>query len=351
MWRKQIQHPPLTRRFEPRHLPDSAAGMLGGSSPIEQFLDALTSYGGDDQVLFVMLDSLDLHRAVRLHLWRIGQTGINVCHADSAQVWQDAVLTLANLLAHRQLNCGRHNGDLDMATELHASSTGCVIWPDYREAAGEGDTCRCRDRRRSLAQAKHEYGGLFEERGTVGGKGVKCRCNRSDCVICCHRRFESICDRLRRECVDAFGPSLVLLLTLTYRASSSLTSAQWMKRAHRDLDNLRARWRRKWGATPPHLWSLEFTAAGTPHFHIMIPSGSEEYLRLLHTWLSEAWTGITGVRREPGTGYQRAVRIDGPMPLAEAINYVMKSVESPTCNLPVPSGTPAFRRWARSRDW
>ena len=51
----------------------------------------------------------------------------------------------------------------------------------------------------------------------------KCRCNSSECVNCCWRRYWDICDRLHRDWRGAFGDGQALFLTLTYRASSALT--------------------------------------------------------------------------------------------------------------------------------
>ena len=348
LWTGQIlRQSPSGSSGPPLQPEDGSAGLLGGAGGFERFLGTISYRKGVDRALFVVVDSPGLHQATLHHLRRFGRANIHVCHTNGAEAWQDAVHTLTVMLAHRHLSCGSHNDDYVVEKTLQVPVTDPIMWTGDDKAAREGGACRCRYNRGSHHEAYREYGELYREQGPC----LECRCNRRDCVFCCHRRYVDLCERLTREWTDAFGPDNFPSLTLTYRASSALTPAEWLERAHRDLESLRARWRREWGAMPPHLWSLEFTVGGTPHFHIMIPRMGKESFERLKTWLPEAWVSITGVRRIPGTGHQHAVRISVRYSVRNAVYYLMKSVEDPTPNLPVPPGTPAYRRWARSQRW
>ena len=223
-------------------------------------------------------------------------------------------------------------------------NTGTSSGPDCHDAAHEGDSCKCGALRQSFAQAVKRLPGSKPRRYW------KCECNRADCPRCCLRRYWNICDTLHRDWVAAFGEGKAASITLTYRAASALTSTEWLERAHRDLRNLQARWRRQWGAMPHHLWSLEFTVAGTPHFHILMPWESLGHIRLLRTWLLRTWASVTGARPDPRTGHFYSVRVRVRKYLWKAINYLMKSVQRPLSSVAAP-GTPPFRRWGRSQHW
>ena len=317
----------------------------GNAGGFEDFLDAVVAGKRDDQALFLLVSSSSLHRAALLHQWRVGRVAMHVSHAISAEAWYEVVRRLADMMAQRQRHCGAHGDDHEVAMALEAPEPGYVVWPDCHDAAQEGDACQCRLLRQSLIQAAKQPWHKKKLRYR------KCRCNSSECANCCLRRYWYICSRLHRDWRGAFGDGQVLSLTLTYRASSALTPEEWLKRAHRDLVSLRARWRHGWGAMPPHLWSREFTTGDTPHFHILMPWEGSEYLKSLRRWLRTCWASITGASRNLRTGYAHLVKVLIKDNVEDAIQYLMKSVAFPRANRPVPPGTPSFRSWGCSQRW
>ena len=345
VWAKGVPRQLLPSPLETDYASDdhSPGGGSAGQRPFEDFLDAVATDARDGWELFLLVDSPGLHQVTLLRQWRAGQL-FHVGHAISTEAWYAAAHHLGDMMVQRGQGCGAHGDDHNLATALEASEHGYVVWPDCHDAAHEGDSCKCGALRQSFAQAVKRLPGSKPRRYW------KCECNRADCPRCCLRRYWNICDTLHRDWVAAFGEGKAASITLTYRAASALTSTEWLERAHRDLRNLQARWRRQWGAMPHHLWSLEFTVAGTPHFHILMPWESLGHIRLLRTWLLRTWASVTGTRPDPRTGHFYSVRVRVRKYLWSAINYLMKSVQRPLSSVAAP-GTPPFRRWGRSQHW
>ena len=345
VWAKGVPRQLLPSPLETDYASDdhSPGGGSAGQRPFEDFLDAVATDARDGWELFLLVDSPGLHQVTLLRQWRAGQL-FHVGHAISTEAWYAAAHHLGDMMVQRGQGCGAHGDDHNLATALEASEHGYVVWPDCHDAAHEGDSCKCGALRQSFAQAVKRLPGSKPRRYW------KCECNRADCPRCCLRRYWNICDTLHRDWVAAFGEGKAASITLTYRAASALTSTEWLERAHRDLRNLQARWRRQWGAMPHHLWSLEFTVAGTPHFHILMPWESLGHIRLLRTWLLRTWASVTGTRPDPRTGHFYSVRVRVRKYLWKAISYLMKSVQRPLSSVAAP-GTPPFRRWGRSQHW
>ena len=340
VWAKGVQLLPSPLETNCASDDHSTGGGSAGKCPFEGFLLAVATGARDDCELFLMVDSPGLHQATLMRQWRAGQV-FNIGHAISTEAWYAVAHHLDDMMVQRGKRCGAHGDDHDLAAALEESEHRCVVWPDSHDVAHEDDSCQCGVLRRSLAQAAKRLARRKPPRYR------KCECNRADCSKCCLRRYWNICDTLHRDWVAAFGKDSVAFVTLTYRASSAITPTEWLERAHRDMENLKARWRRQWRAMPHHLWSLEFTIAGTPHFHILIP---REDLRRLRTWLLRTWASVTGARPDPLTGYSHSVCVRKRKNLRRAVLYLMKSVQHPL-NWVAPPGTPPFRRWGRSQHW
>lgn len=326
-----------------------AGGGWGTAGAFGDFLDAIALSQHDDRVLFLMVNSPRLQQMGLLHQWRMGSGAIYTCRAANRDAWDDAVRRLAGMMVERQRECAAH-GDRDQSvTVLAGSERQCVVWTGChergREHGRQGIGCRCkslRDRRSDNAKKPFRW---LKNRSRRS-----CDCKNPNCWRCCKQRFETICKGLFVAWRKAGGNGRVVSITLTYRASSIPTTAEWLERARRNFASLRARWRRRWGAMPAHLVSLEFTAIGTPHLNLVIPWEGPEHLQVLLPWLRKCWVNIIGIGSNRSAEYKHAVHA-WIQKLDVAIRYALKLIEFPRNRRMLPPDTPRFRIWDRSRNW
>ena len=346
-WRDEV--PPIvwgqrkqSRRTSPApNQPDQSPGGGAAQAAFEDFLDDVARCARDDRELFLIVDGPRLHEVALRHQHRAGRMTMHVSHTVSTKAWRDIVKQLVDVMGRRQAGCTAHD---DCHTLAAVQRKRRVVWRDSHARAQETGACQCRHRRPNPGRSIRTW-------RTTPGQYRKCECNRPDCPDCCLRRYWNIVARLSQDWDAAFGSGPVLFITLTYRASSALTPAEWLRRARLDFKNLRRRWKRKRGEMPHYLWSLEFTASGTPHFHVMIPCEGDQDFQELRRQLPSSWRNIAAAGPNPGPGSQYSARVVKRESALDVIRYLLKSLQVPLSHRPAPAGTPPFRRWGRSRNW
>ncbi len=312
----------------------------------EDFLDAVIPKERNDRMVFLMVNNVELHRAALLHRWK-AQRAVTHVSRVVGEAWRAAMEQLRTMMTLRGARCRVHGDDRRMVPTLERLPRAFAVWANRHDGAQESSDCRCRSLRKSDALDRRYIGQSFKGKRRYW----KCKCNGADCANCSLRRYWRICADVTHAWHKDVRTGPVWWFTLTYRASKIFTTKDWLERAHRHLDSLRSRWRRRWGAMPPYLWGLEFTVAGTPHFHIMVPQRGHEDLRSLRTWLRKSWSDITGGGRNRTTGSGRLIRVDRRTEAARVIPYVLKSLQYPKSTRPVPPDMLHFRSWALSVDW
>lgn len=311
------------------------------------FLHAVTPHGREDRVVFLMVNDVELHRAALLHQWRAGKASTCVSRVVGVEAWRADMVQLHTMLALRRPRCAAHGDNRRLAPTLERLHRAYAVWPDRHDGAQESADCRCKSQREGDSLERREIRRSFRWKWHYS----KCECNGSDCPNCCLRRYWRICADVKRAWHEDVGTEPVWWFTLTYRASNRFNTKEWLVRAHRHLDNLWDRWRRRWGAVPPYLWGLEFTVAGTPHFHIMVPQQEHEDLTSLRRWLRESWSGITGGGRNRTIGSDHLIRVDKRTEAARVIRYILKCLAYPKSQRLVPPDTPRFRSWGLPLHW
>ena len=360
-WRNEVspfvwrQEPPHRRSIAPiaPHSPryHDVHHKRENPSAFGDFLDAVIPNAHEGRVLFLLVNSSRLHQLALMKQWRLGRNVMCISRADDADTWHRAAGSLAGMMAAREKECGDHGDGGQLFTLLAGPERGYTAFANRHERHHEGSSCRCAPsrRRRSLEQrnlVKAQMRGPKSRR--------RCRYHRrfhqSNCWNCCLRRYQDQCRSVIAEWRHEVGDGKVVRITLTYRASSDLEPKEWLERAHRDLNSLRARWRRIWMSMPPYLVAWEFTAKGTPHLNLVIPWESDEHLAVLRQWLPGCWASIVGAGRHWDTVNPYAVdfRVQG---VDAAVRYALKLIAVPRNRWPVPPGTPSFRSWERSRRW
>ena len=263
----------------------------------------------------------------------------------SSSSWHSAGLQLSTMMTLRWPNCEAHGNYRGLKAALRVLTPPYVIWVDYHDRPHLGATCQCLAQPKGLAGEQRRMSYLWRKL-----RYGKCRCNRRDCRDCCIRRFERLCAEVTAAWAKAIGRGKVAVITLTYRASAASTPGDWLRRARRDLARLREEWQRDWGGIPTHIWSVEFTLRGTPHFHVMIPWQDDQLPTEFGPWLRRTWSRIVGSGLSAVTRTTRAVHVKVWGTAWPAVRYLLKSVLFPWPARPVPPGTPRFRSWGCSRD-
>lgn len=179
-----------------------------------------------------------------------------------------------------------------------------------------------------------------------------CECNRRACANCCLRRYFRITDTATRAWQETLDPDGrgVLLITLTYRATVGMTGDRGLERARRHWPALKARWRRRWGAMPEHLRSLQWTENGIPHHHVIIPYRGAWHTRQLRAWLVSVWSDIIGEALPERGRRQYFVHVAYRRSVHRTISYALDDVWHPMDEV-APQGVGRYRRWSTSRGW
>lgn len=150
------------------------------------------------------------------------------------------------------------------------------------------------------------------------------QCLAVTCEQCERRKRRQLVQEIYHAWIHTYGQGWVMLVTMTYLPDARLTPADWLDIHRRHWDALRKRWEREKGV-PPALWSLEWTAFGTPHKHLAIPMQKGINLVELRMWLSNAWAAIAG--DQVGDVHIAVGR--GPGNIRRVIDYVLKDVREP----------------------
>ena len=336
-------------------------GELTSEAPegtFDRFIRKMEAAAHDHQALYLVVDDAVSQREVFLRHWRQGRPRWVVVRTANRESWRQLAQQVSDDLTIRTAACPAHQQCPDLSKVLYTPGGASVVWPD--QPAGSEPDCACDPK----AWSREE---LFQRRPPQWRLSLKvlrrhywpCRCNRKECRNCRLRRYYDLCRRVREEWLWRFGTGQVLFITLTYRQSSGLTPGQWLKRARRDLDRLRYRWKRDWGRMPHHMWSLQWTKAGTPHLHILMPWESSQRGKFVSKWLRPTWADIAGIRDFKGTrdGYQGKTRRSSGFRycvkamlasgISGLVEYILQHTILPF-DLMAPIGTPRYRSWGRS---
>ena len=338
-----------TGRFTASHFGHvhSTSGGAEIPSSFDDFLHAVTPReSGDRRELFLAVNCPQLHKAALLRQWKAGGERVHVRRFVSSGSWHAAGRQLVTMMALRWPHCGVHGNYRGLEAALRKLNQPYVIWPDPHDRSKASMSCQCRAEPHDLASERSQMPSRLWRKLWYG----KCRCNNRDCRDCCKRRYERLCAEMTRAWTAAIGSGKVAVITLTYRASAALTSRDWLRQASRDLARLREEWQRDWSGIPTHLWSVEFTLRGTPHFHVMVPWESDLILHKFVSWLRRTWSRIVGCGLSAATRTKRSVHVKVWGTVWPAVRYLLKSVLSPWPEKPVSPGTPRFRSWGCSRD-
>ena len=355
----QVCPPPM--QAEMASYAPSAGGEPTSEVPesiFDRFIHEVEEAAHDHQALYVVVDNAEAQRAVFLRHWQQGKPRWVVVRTANPGSWRQLTQQVSDDLTTRTAACPAHRTCPELSIVLDTPGGASTFWLD--QPAGSEAECVCDPR----AWSRQE---LFQRRPPKWRFPPKvlrrhywpCRCNQRWCRNCRVRRYYDHCRAIRDDWVQEFGSGPVLFMTLTYRSSSGLTSDQWLNRAQRDLDRLRYRWKRDWGYMPPHIWSLQWTKAGTPHWHILMPWGSSHYTTFVEEWLRPTWADIAGIRHFKGTrdgyqgktrrssGYRYCVKAELRSGISGLVEYILQHTIMPF-DLMAPIGTPRYRSWGRS---
>ena len=347
-WSSEADHRGRTGRVTPPmsgHVQSSSGG-AGGSSSFNDFLDAVTPLGSGRH-LFLAVNGVQLHQAALLRQWRAGSGKMHVNRLASDSAWRAAGRQLAAMIALRWPNCEVHGHYRRVAAALRELPQQYVVWSDCHDSpnGSMSTACQCPVEPVVRAGARNKVPSIRWGRQWYS----RCRCNQRSCPDCCKRRYRRVRAELCRAWREAVGTGPVLVLTLTYRASAAFTPEEWLERANHDLDSLRRQWKRDWDDVPLNVWSLEFTARGTPHFNVMVPWEGDQHQADISSWLRRTWSKIVGCGLTSATRAPKLVHIQKWGAAWRAIDYILKSIRLPWPERPVPPGTPNFRSWGCSR--
>ena len=186
-----------------------------------------------------------------------------------------------------------------------------------------------------------------------------CQCNRPQCTDCRIRRFLSICGSIIQRWERSFGPvkrvddeeqepAAAILITLNLRADPRVEPDWWLDRIARYWNRLKGAWKRRFGRMPPHIRALQWTKAGTPHLHIVVPKTETISQKRLSEWLRPTWMVIIGEVQTTRQQYFVSVRVRNNVP--RTVRYALDDVWRSRTEV-APEGTRRYRRWSTSRDW
>ena len=326
---------------------------ISETDQLHSFLNALETAVDDGRDLQLITDSPLFHIGALARIWKADRGQFQVFSTRNAAVWDDLIDKLAGVMEERWWTCGAHDRGTRLAEATYDHGPVALVWRPDQEPRPGGVDCRCADHRIRLMMPR--YMSEWAQSIYDNSRFYSCRCNDTTyCLHCCYRRYRNIVKRVTRRWVDAFGKGPVIHATLTYRPGLKLSASRWLVRARSDFEKLRYQWKRDWGDMPPHLMSLEWTARGMPHFHVLIPWEDDHHFQELEVWLWETWTRIVGGRVDRRTRFRHSVST-AKRPLASReIEYILKTVQYPLWQV-APPGTPRFRRWYAShrpgRQW
>ena len=326
-------------------------GQVVSPDDFEAFLDRVEAAADDEHSLYLVVDSVQAQLEALIRHWKVGRPRFHVDRTADTDAWHRIVNLLSSVVSERATTCPTHGDGQNLAQALDSSDPQPIKWVQCPDSLAADGPCVCRSvliSQRALPIRSCYQGQISPQ--VMRKNYWPCRCNGSDCRNCRVRRFYDICNTLYHDWKQAFGAGKALMLTLTYRASESVAPEEWLNRMKRDMRRLRYRWTKDWGAMPPHLWNIHWTARGTPHFHILIPWEGSEHLVTLTRWLRRTWAGLVGL--EPGVdlGYHHCAHIRVFDRVFYGIRYMMEYTITPLSKS-TPAGTPPHRGRGRSRHW
>ena len=126
-------------------------------------------------------------------------------------------------------------------------------------------------------------------------EGTRCarrkRCGK--CQRCAQWMLETTAREHTVAYEHSFGKTNPALITLGYQARDGLAPSDWLDIDRKAWLELKRRWKKRWDAMPPHLWSLQWTRLQVPHRHIVLPSSATTVFAF-REWLLQTWASIIG---------------------------------------------------------
>ena len=313
---------------------------------LHSFLNALETAVDDGHNLQLVTDSPLFHIGALVRIWEADCRQFQVFSARNAAAWDDLIDKLIGVMEERWWTCGAHDRGTRLAEATYDHRPMALVWRPDPEPQPGGVNCRCACHRTRLMMPR--YMSRWAKSIYDASRAYSCQCNDTKyCLHCCYRRYRRIVRKVTERWVEAFGDGPVIHATLTYRSGLKLSTRRWLVRARDDFEKLRCHWKRDWGNMPPYLISLEWTARGMPHFHILIPWQDAQHFQDLGVWLWETWTRIVGGRVDRRTRFRHSVSVSKKLWAYKEIEYILKTVKYPLWQVS-PPGTPRFRRWYAS---
>ena len=181
-------------------------------------------------------------------------------------------------------------------------------------------------------------------------EGTRCarrkRCGK--CQRCAQWMLETTAREHTVAYEHSFGKTNPVLITLGYQARDGLAPSDWLDIDRKAWPELKRRWKKRWDAMPPHLWSLQWTQLHVVHRHIVMPSSGIRLLEL-REWLLQTWASIIGVSLSPEAGHEHLVDIRWKRHVLNLMEYVLSDIGQLFEVVAPPGAT--YRRWDASDDW